>query len=141
MRPTNRRRCGVLGGGLLLLALAAAAVLGAALFTAPPTAAQVGLLALAGALDLVAAFENPLTRRVEWFRLGGLANVALGLALPVGLFEWGLGGDAGWTLLVLAMAVGGLSLAAIGADLFLYAGAHVYGRPVDAGEGSGVVDE
>jgi len=132
MRPTNRRGCGLLGSGLVLLAVAVAAVLGPALLAAPLVLAQVGLLGVAGALDLVAAFENPLTARVDWFRLGGLANVALGLALPVGVLDWGLESGAEGAFLLVAMALGGLSLVAIGADLFLYAGTHVYGRRVDA---------
>ncbi|MEF8856663.1 MAG: hypothetical protein V5A16_04510 [Haloplanus sp.] len=135
MRPTNRRRCGVLGGGLVCLAVVTAATVDPALLAALPTATRVSLLAAAGALDLVAAFETPLTQRIDWFRLGGLANVVLGSALPVGLLEGG--GGAGGTLLFAVTAVGGLSLAAIGADLFLYAGAHVYERPIDADDGGG----
>jgi len=132
MYPTNRRRCGLLGGGLVLLAVAVAAVLGRALLAAPLVLAQVGFLGVAGALDLVAAFENPLTARVDWIRLGGLANVALGLALPVGALDWGLKSGAEGMFLLVATALGGLTLAAIGADLFLDAGTHVYGRRIDA---------
>ncbi|WP_251342449.1 hypothetical protein [Haloplanus halophilus] len=127
---THRRLCGVLGVGLLALAGGGVALVGAALFRTPTTAVQVVLIGAAGLLDAVAAFRNPVTARIDWFRLGGLANVALGLALPVGVLGWGGGGRG--TLLLAVTALGGLSLAAIGVDMALYAGAHVYERPLDA---------
>ena len=130
--PTHRRLCGALGAGLLLLVVAVVALVATPLTRVPATATQVALLGVAGLLDLVAAFENPVTARVDWFRLGGVANVALGVALPVGLLGWG--GGAGGTLLLVATTVGGCSLAAMGVDLAVYAGSHIYERPLDARE-------
>ena len=109
---THRRPCG--------------ALVGTALFRVPATVVLVGV---AGLLDLVAAFETPLTARVDWFRLSGAGNVALGLALPIGMLGWESG-----TVLFVASAVGGLALAAIGVDIVVYAGSHVYERRLDACE-------
>jgi hypothetical protein len=123
---TRRRRCGLVGGGLVGLVAVVVAVGGA---VATPTAtAQVGLLGIAGTLDLVAATENPVTARIEWFRLSGVANVALGVAVPVGLL--GIAGVTG-TILFGLTGIGGLALAAIGADTAVYAGRHLYQRPLD----------
>lgn len=129
---THRRLCGALGAGLLLLCGAGVALVGTALFRVPATAVQVALVGVAGLLDLVAAFETPLTARVDWFRLSGAGNVALGLALPIGVLGWE--SDAGGTVLFVASAVGGLALAAIGVDIVVYAGSHVYERRLDACE-------
>lgn len=128
---THRRLCGAIGVGLLLTASAAAALVGVSgLRRAPATATQVGLLGITGVLDLLAAFENPLTERIDWYRLGGVANVALGMALPVGVLGWS-GHGTGGTMLLAVTALGGLALAAIGVDLVVFAGANVYERPLD----------
>jgi hypothetical protein len=132
---THRRLCGVLGAGLLALVAAGIVLVGAALLSSPTTAVQVVLIGAAGALDVVAAFENPITTRLDWFRLSGVANVALGLALPVGILGWGNG--AGGAFLFAVTAAGGLALAAMGADIALYAGAHIYERRLDAPEDDG----
>jgi len=129
---THRRLCGVLGLGLLAVVGGGLALVGAAPFGSPTLAVQVVLVVAAGALDVVAAFGNPVTTRIDWFRLSGAANVALGLALPVGILGWE---GAGGTLLLVVTAIGGLSLAAIGVDIWRYAGAHVYERPLDADTG------
>jgi hypothetical protein len=129
---THRRACGALGAGLVALVAAGIVLVGAALIHSPTTAVQVVLIGAAGVLDIAAAFENPVTARVDWFRLSGVANVSLGLALPVGILGWGNG--AGGAFLLAVTAVGGLAFAAIGADIALYAGAHVYERPLDASE-------
>jgi hypothetical protein len=126
---THRRLCGALGAGLVLLCGAGVALVGTALFRVPATTVQVVLVGVAGLLDLVAAFETPLTARVDWFRLSGAGNVALGLALPIGMLGWESG-----TVLFVASAVGGLALAAIGVDIVVYAGSHVYERRLDACE-------
>jgi len=130
--PTHRRLCGALGVALLLLVGAAVSLAGTALIRVPATATQVALLGVAGLLDLVAAFENPVTTRVDWFRLGGVANVALGATLPVGVLGWG--GGAEGALLLVVMAVGRCSIAAVGIDLAAYAGSHVYERPLGGRE-------
>ncbi|GAB3315606.1 MULTISPECIES: hypothetical protein [Haloplanus] len=127
---THRRLCGVLGLGLLTVVGGGLALVGAAPFGTPTLAVQVVLVGAAGALDVVAAFGNPVTARIDWFRLSGAANVALGLALPVGILGWE--GGAGGTLLLAVTAVGGLSLAAVGVDMWCCAGKHVYERPLDA---------
>ncbi len=111
--------------------VAGVALVGVALFRTPTTAVQVVLIGAAGVLDAVAAFRNPVTARIGWFRLSGVANVALGLALPVGILGWD--GGPGGLLLLVVMTAGGLSLAAVGVDVALYAGAHVYERPLDEG--------
>jgi len=71
--------------------------------------------------------------------------VALGLALPVGLLDWGPEQGAGGVLLLVVTAVGGLALVAIGADLCCYAGAHVYEQPLGTGhrasDGAGTTAE
>ncbi|GAB6863000.1 hypothetical protein ACFR97_02130 [Haloplanus litoreus] len=112
------------------MAVGGSVLIGTALLRTPTTAVQVVLIGAAGALDAVAAFGNPMTARIDWFRLGGLANVTLGLALPVGVLGWGNG--AGGTAILAVTALGGPSLAAMGVDVALYAGAHVYERPLDA---------
>ena len=130
---THRRLCGALGLGLLAVVGGGLAFVGAAPFGTPTLAVQVVLVGATGVLDVVAAFENPVTARIDWFRLSGAANVALGLALPVGILGWE--GGAGSTLLLAVTAVGGLSLAAVGVDMWYYAGAHVYEHPLDADTG------
>lgn len=114
---THRRACGVLGAGLVGLVAAGIVLVGTALIHSPTTAVQVVLIGAAGVLDIVAAFENPVTARLDWFRLSGVANVALGLALPVGVLGWGNG--AGGAFLLAVTATGGLALAAMGVDIAL----------------------
>ncbi|MFB6101951.1 MAG: hypothetical protein ABEJ73_05245 [Haloplanus sp.] len=126
---THRSLCGVLGGFLIVLVSAGVTLLSVGILATPARMLQAGLLATAGVLDVVAAVDTPLTDRVDWYRLSGAANVALGLALPVGLLDWGT--DTGGTVFVAVSAVGGLALAAIGVDICLYAGAHIYERPLD----------
>jgi hypothetical protein len=118
----QRRLNGVLGGLLLLVVGALVALLGAELPGAPVATAQVALLALAGVLDVVAAIDTPITDRVEWWRLSGLAHVLLGAALPLGFLD-----AAGSEPALLALtALGGLSVAAIGLDMLAFEGRHVY---------------
>lgn len=122
----HRRLCAVLGAGLLVLVAGLLVVFGAALRRSPPLALQAGLLTLAGVLDVAAAGDTTL---VSWYRLSGLANVALGLALPVGLLGWS--GEGAWFLFAVT-AVGGLALAGVGVDLLAYGGRHVYEHPPGA---------
>ncbi|MFD1632216.1 hypothetical protein ACOZ4L_11000 [Haloplanus ruber] len=125
---THRRLCGALGAGLLALIGGILVLAGAAPFGTPALAVQVVLVVTAGAFDVVAAFENPATARIDWVRLSGAAKVALGLALPVGV--GGQAGGVGGPLVLVAAAAGGLSLVAVGVDMWYYAGRHVYGRPL-----------
>ncbi|WP_338739846.1 hypothetical protein [Haloplanus salilacus] len=127
---THRRLCGVLGGLLVALVVGVVAAVGIAPLRAPVVATQVSLLGLSGAFDLLAAVETPITERVAWYRLSGVANVALGLALPVGLLGW-TGTGTGGTVLLVVTAVGGLALVGVGVDLALFAGEHVYQRPLE----------
>jgi hypothetical protein len=126
---THRRLCGVLGGLLLALVVGVVATVGVAPLRAP-TLVQVALLGVSGVFDLLAAVDTPLTERIAWYRLSGVANVALGLALPVGLLDW-MGRGTGGTVLLAVTAVGGLALVAVGVDLALFAGEHVYERSLE----------
>ncbi len=77
---------------------------------APLLALQMGLLAVAGALFVAAGA----TDRVRWSLLAGVGNVALGASLAVSAvtsLEDGGTADYAYAALV---AVGGLTLAAIG---------------------------
>jgi hypothetical protein len=125
----NERRERRLAGGIglfLVLVATGGFLLGDALHAAPRTAVQLGLLWLAGACDVVAALRSPLTDRVPWYRWSGVANVLLGLSLPLGFL--GPGEDP---LLAALVGLGGLSLAALGVDLALFRGRHTRGEAVD----------
>lgn len=120
---TYRRFNGVVGVFLLLLVGGILLLVGPDSVDAPTARAQLVLLALAGTLDVVAAVETPLTDRVPWYRVSGLANVALGLSLPLGFA--GTLGEGGLPFF-LVTALGGLSIAAIGVDMLAFEGRHVY---------------
>ncbi|MGB9963849.1 hypothetical protein [Halobacterium hubeiense] len=95
--------------GAALVAFVAAAV-SVAFPPAPLLALQMALLAVAGALFVAGG----LTDRVRWSLLAGLGNVALGLSLVVsGVTTLEDGGTADYAYAAL-VAVGGLTLAAIG---------------------------
>jgi hypothetical protein len=121
----NRRLSGVLGVFLLIVAGGALALAGPAVLASPALLAQVTFLSAAGVADVVAATDGRLTARWAWYRWRGLGNVLLGLSLPLGF----LGDGAGWLLVV--TGVGGLSLAAIGADLLVFAGRYTRGERLD----------
>jgi len=106
------RAQGVLGGFLLLVVVAFLALAG------PPSeldaiVVQLGLLGLSGVLMLLTGFENPLRERAGPLKLTGLADVFLGISLPLSEVENALNGEYTFFFVLL---VGGLSLVAIGVD-------------------------
>ena len=123
-RKTKRRLSVVVGVFLLIVSGAVVAVLRGALFDRPVLAVQVGAVGVAGVLDVLAGFDTRLTERVRWYRLSGLGNIFLGISLPFGLV------DTTHTLPLLLTVLGGLSLAAMGIDMLLFDGRHVYSEPL-----------
>lgn len=71
---------GYLGILLLILTAGLLAVFGIDAFD-PGNTVQLGLLAVAGLLDVVGGFSNPFRERVGAARLVGLANVCLGASI------------------------------------------------------------
>ncbi|MFP4174226.1 MAG: hypothetical protein ACLFSW_00410 [Halobacteriales archaeon] len=122
---TQRRLSAVVGVFLLVITAAVVAVFRGSLLDRPLLAAQVGALAVAGVLDIAAAFDTPVTERVAWYRLSGLGNVFLAVSLPLGLFE------SAETLPLLLVVLGSTTLAAIGFDMLVFDGRHVYSEPLD----------
>lgn len=101
-----------LGGFLLLSVLAFLVVAG------PPAQfdaviAQLALVGVSGLLMLLTGFANPLRERVGALRLTGVADVFLGVSLPLGELDNALNGDYGFFLVLL---LGGLFLVLIGVD-------------------------
>ena len=121
----NRLLGGVLGGFLLVVATTVVALAGADVLASPALLVQATFLGTAGVADVVAATDGRLTDRWAWYRWRGLGNVLLGLSLPLGF----LGDGGGWLLVV--TGVGGLSLAAIGVDLLVFAGRYTRGERLD----------
>ena len=122
---TQRRLSAVVGVFLLVISAAVAAIFRGALIDRPLLAAQIGSLAVAGVLDIAAAFDTPLTERVAWYRLSGLGNIFLAVSLPLGLIE------SAETLPLILVVLGSTTLAAIGIDMVLFDGRHVYSEPLD----------
>jgi hypothetical protein len=121
-QDTQRRLSVAVGAFLLIVAVAVVAVARTDLLDSPLLAFQVGTLAAAGVLSVLAGFETRITERVAWYRLSGLGYVFLGLSLPfgsVGTTE---------TLPVLLTVLGSLSIAGIGIDMLLFDGRHVYSK-------------
>jgi hypothetical protein len=125
----NRRLGGALGVFLLVVAGGALALAGRDVPARPALLAQVTCLGAAGVADVVAATDGRLTDRWAWYRWRGLGNVLLGLSLPLGF----LGDGGGWLLVV--TGVGGLSLAAMGVDLLVFAGRYTRGGRLDRADG------
>lgn len=123
-RKTKRRLSVLVGVFLLVVSGAVVAVLRGALFDRPVLAVQVGAVGIAGVLDVLAGFDTRLTERFRWYRLSGLGNIFLGISLPFGLV------DTTHTLPLLLTVLGGLSLAAMGIDMLLFDGRHVYSEPL-----------
>jgi len=110
---------------LLIISAAVAALFGGALLDRPLLAAQIGTLAVAGVLDIAAAFDTFLTERVAWYRLSGLGNVFLAVSLPLGLVE------SVETFPLILVLLGSTTLAALGVDMVLFDGRHLYSEPFD----------
>lgn len=121
----NRRLSGVLGAFLLIVAGGALALGWPDILASPALLAQVTFLSAAGVADVVAATDGELTARWAWYRWRGLGNVLLGLSLPLGFF------DDGGTWFFVVTGIGGLSLAAIGLDLLVFAGRYTRGERLD----------
>lgn len=100
----------VLGPALLAVCGSIAFVVGPADSTLAGT--QFALLASGGALITVAAFRNPLRERVGWRPILGLGEVAVGVAVPLGVLGTGIETHLSTLYLVVA-AVATLGLLAI----------------------------
>lgn len=122
----NRRLSGGIGVFLLVVAGGALALLGNDALADPVLFLQLTLLGLAGVCDIVAARDSVLTDRLAWYRWSGLGNVLLGLSLPLGLL------DTGPDVFLVVVALGGLSLAAMGVDMLAFHGKYTRGERLDA---------
>ena len=125
--PDHRHWSGVVGGVIIMLIAGFVTVFG--LPQTLPVTLQLGTLALAGILDILAVIDTRITDHIGWYRLTGLANICLGTTLLFSAIESGsYGGEQ--LLLGLSLAVGGLSLAGIGFDIFMFSGKHLYGGSI-----------
>lgn len=123
---TQRRVSGVVGFALLLF------VAGVLFVAGPPhslvVSVQLSTLALAGTCDLIAAVDTRLTGRVPWHKWSGAGSLLLGVSLPLGLIPTG-----GWVTDDLAMfglmTLAGLTTAAIGLEMLLFDGEHIFENP------------
>ena len=100
----------VLGPALLALCGVIAFVVGPTESTLAGT--QFALLASGGALITIAGFRNPLRDRVGWRPILGLGEVAVGVAVPLGVLGTGLDARLS-TLYVVVAAVAALGLVAV----------------------------
>lgn len=84
---------------------------------------QVGLLAAGSLLITAAAFANPVRARTGWRVLLGAGEVAIGVAVPIGVLGTGI--DAGLVHLYLfvAGAAAVALLAVIGSQMLIHRGA------------------
>jgi uncharacterized membrane protein HdeD (DUF308 family) len=131
---THRRLSGVVGVFLLALTGGLLALFGFGFRHETATTLQVTFLMLAGVLDVVAAVDSPVTERIAWYRLNGLASVLLGLALPLGYVDAIRSGEDLFLLVVLA--VGGITIVAMGVDMLAFAGRHAYSEAMTNDDGS-----
>jgi len=99
--------------GAALLALVGALLAFAGTPASAAVAFQIGLLAFAGAAMVCTGLANPVRERVGAGRLTGVADIALGISVPLGSLPSKTGGD--WFLFGLT-ALGGLTLVFIGLD-------------------------
>ena len=121
----NRQLSGIIGVFLVVVAGSAFALLGDGALDAPVLLAQIGLLGLAGLCDIAAVRDTVLTDLLAWYRWSGLGNVFLGLSLPLGLLD-------SVDVLLVVVAIGGLSLAAMGIDMLVFHGKYTRGERLDA---------
>ena len=124
----NRRLTGGVGVFLLCIGGGILALLGTHALDSPVLLAQALLLGLAGVVDIVAATDTALTDRIAWYRWSGLGNVFLGISLPLGFV--GTETPGGFVLLAV-VALGGLSLAALGVDMLAFHGKYTRGERLD----------
>lgn len=121
-QDTQRRLSVVVGAFLLVVAVSITAFLRTAILDNPLLVFQVGTLAAAGVLDVLAGFETRITERIAWYRLSGLGYVFLGLSLPFGFVS------TTEALPLILSLLGSVSLAGIGVDMLLFDGRHVYSK-------------
>ena len=124
----ERRLSGGVGVFLLFIAAGMLALLGTDALDSPVLLAQTTLLGLAGVCDIVAATETSLTDRLAWYRWSGLGNILLGVSLPLGFTG---STDPGGLALLAVVALGGLSLAAMGIDMLAFHGKYTRGERLD----------
>jgi hypothetical protein len=125
LRGQRQRRLGVIiGAFLLVVAMGAAVALGSDVFSEPLLAVQLLALGVAGGCNLLAGIERLPMGPLAWYQWSGIGNLCLGVALPLGF----AGGEP---VLLAVIAIGGLSLAAMGVDMFLFHGAYTRGRRLD----------
>ena len=123
---TQRGVSGVIGFSLLLFVVFVLAVAG------PPDSLVISVqlltLALAGACNLIAAIDTRLTGRVPWHKWSGAGGILLGVSLPLGLVPTG-----GWVTDDLGMfgvmLLAGVTSAAIGIEMLLFDGEHIFDNP------------
>jgi hypothetical protein len=125
---TQRHVGGVVGFALLLF------VAGVLFLAGTPhslvVSVQLSALALAGTCDLTAAVDTRLTDRVPWHKWSGAGSVLLGVSLPLGLVPvdgWGTE-DLG---MFVVMLLAGVTIAAIGVEMLLFNGEHIFDEPPD----------
>lgn len=78
---------------------------------------QFALLASGGALITVAAFRNPVRSRVGWRPILGLGEVAVGVAVPLGVLGTGIDADLGHLYAVVATVAAVGLVAVIGSQI------------------------
>lgn len=131
-----RRQRQVVGAvGLALVAFVAAVLVAAG----PPhsllVALQLAALGLGGACDIVSAVDSPLTRRVPWYKWSGAGSILLGISIPLGVVP--TGSQEGDALFLFGMTVlASLSITAIGVELLLFDGVHLFDDPPDGASAS-----
>ena len=131
---TQRRVSGVVG--FVLLLFVAGVLFLAGLPHSLVISVQLLTLALAGACDLIAAIDTRLTGRVPWHKWSGAGSILLGVSLPLGLVPTG-----GWVTDDLGMfgvmLLAGLMSAAIGLEMLLFDGEHIFDNPPGGASSSG----
>ena len=123
-RKTKRRLSVVVGVLLLVVSGAVVALMRGALFDRPVLAVQVGAVGIAGVLDIVAGFGTRITERVAWYKIAGLGNIFLAVSLPLGFV------DPVRTLPLVVGLLGVVLFGAMGIDMLLFDGRHVYSEPL-----------
>jgi hypothetical protein len=131
---TQRRVSGVVG--FVLLLFVAGVLFLAGLPHSLVISVQLLTLALAGACDLIAAIDTRSTGRVPWHKWSGAGSILLGVSLPLGLVPTG-----GWVTDDLGMfgvmLLAGLMSAAIGLEMLLFDGEHIFDNPPGGASSSG----
>ncbi|MGQ3412333.1 hypothetical protein ACT4ML_08725 [Natrinema sp. LN54] len=125
MNERRNRRLSAVVGVFLVLVAAALLLLSRPLLEAPMEFGQAILFGLAGVFDIVAATDTRLTDRWAWYQWSGLGNILLGLAFPLSF------ANTGGLLLLVVIAVGGISLMMTGVDMLVYHGQYTREERLD----------